>query len=935
MRRFCFIWISVLFIAVTFAFNGCSKDDPTQPGGGDNTLSLSVNSLSANSKGTKTSFSITASGSWSVTSGDGWCTVSPNSGKGNATVNVDITENPSASDRTTKITVTSGQLKREIDVIQSEKSTILLTGRSCTIECPGGKVTVELKSNILFDIVMPQNAGWISHLGTKALTTNTVEFGIAENIVASPRSAKVIFREKGGTLADTLTINQGEYYFVHCVFSKIYQQKSESALNVKIQSSVESDFAIIEGQSWITMTSYDASKTTYRFTFAANPGENNRFGKVRFFRKGGGSVADTLEIKQSGFDGYYLYLPDGQRLESAISASYRPSITKLKIEGELTDADFATIRNSMRHLEVIDLSESVLPDKAIPEVAFAGDEVIHMAFKTVVLPEGVESIGYAAFSNCMFMNSINWPSSIKTIGNAAFAVCNGLNGHIVLPASLESIGQNAFMQCDNIEGLTLPKNLKSIGTGAFSNCYPSTVTALMETPFQLNQGCFTGDGRKVLIVPKGKKDIYSSTSGWNNTNIFKKIVESGDTFEDFVRCDKKSLMCYSEVNSDNFKIESSSGWKIDSKPSWVTLSKSVGNNGETITATVSPLGSQTFREGKIVISLQSGGATTELTIYQHSLSFGDGSWVKLQSASRGAGIDLVFMGDGYSAADIIAGKYVTDINSAVSHYFDIEPYRSYREYFNIYMVYAFSQESGITYVDNKVVTRFETKILSATSTHMITNSLLCKIYSQKVPLINPEMTNVILVANKNHYAGTCFMNSNGSFVAICPLSPLSYPYDFRGVVQHEAGGHGFGQLGDEYIKYTGMVPASEVDNLRMYQEYGMFLNVDATSDRSAILWKHFFSDPVYSYVGAYEGGYYYPQGIWRPESGSLMIDNIRYINAPSREIIVKRIKRMAGEQFSFTEFRAKDRDEQSAATKAASLFVDPSKFLAPPIVEIR
>lgn len=925
----------MLFIAVTFAFNGCSKDDPTQPGGGDNTLSLSVNSLSANSKGTKTSFSITASGSWSVTGGDGWCTVSPNSGKGNATVNVDIAENPSASDRTTKITVTSGQLKREIDVTQSEKSTILLTGRSCTIECPGGKVTVELKSNISFDIIMPQDAGWISHLGTKALTTNTVEFGIAENIVASPRSAKVIFREKGGTLADTLTINQGEYYFVHCVFSKIYQQKSESALNVKIQSSVESDYAIIEGQSWITMTNYDASKTTYRFTFAANPGENNRFGKVRFFRKGGGSVADTMEIKQSGFDGYYVHLNYGQRIENAIPVSYRPSVTKLKIEGELTEADFATIRNSMRHLEVIDLSESVLPDKSIPEVAFDSDETIYMALRSVVLPEGVERIEYAAFDGCRFITSINLPSSIKSIGRVAFKGCIGLTGHIELPASLESISGSAFNSCSYIESITLPKNLKSIEMSAFSNCGLFTVIALMENPFELSTSCFDHDGRKVLVVPKGKKDIYASTAGWNNTNIFKKIVESGDTFEDFVRCDKKSLMCYSEVNSENFKIESSSGWKIDSKPSWVTLSKSVGNNGETITATVSPLGSLTFREGKIVISLQSGGASTELTIYQHSLSFGDGSWVKLQSASRGAGIDLVFMGDGYTVGDISAGKYVSDMNSAVSYFFDIEPYRSYREYFNVYMVYAFSQESGISIADKKVTTRFETKVPLVTSTYMSTNTGLCYTYARKVPLVNPDIKTVILIANLDGHAGTCWMNSDGNSVSICAKSPTNYPFDFRGTVQHEACGHGFGQLADEYVNKTGMVPASEVDNLRMYQEYGMFLNVDATSDRSAILWKHFFSDPLYSYVGAYEGGYYYPQGIWRPESGSLMINNIRYINAPSREIIVKRIKRMAGEQFSFTEFRAKDRDEQSAATKAASLFVDPSKFLAPPIIEMR
>ena len=171
------------------------------------------------------------------------------------------------------------------------------------------------------------------------------------------------------------------------------------------------------------------------------------------------------------------------------------------------------------------------------------------------------------------MTSINLPVSLKNIGYAAFARCHGIMGSLILPASLESIGDYAFSQCGEIVGITFPKSLKSIGFGAFHSCYISTVTALMDTPFQLGN-CFSHNGM-VLIVPKGKKDIYSSTSGWNNAQVFKKIVELGDSYDDFIRCDKKSLLCYNDVKTDSFKIESSSDWKVDSKPSWVTLSNNV------------------------------------------------------------------------------------------------------------------------------------------------------------------------------------------------------------------------------------------------------------------------------------------------------------------------------------------------------------------------
>ena len=42
------------------------------------------------------------------------------------------------------------------------------------------------------------------------------------------------------------------------------------------------------------------------------------------------------------------------------------------------------------------------------------------------------------------------------------------------------------------------------------------------------------------------------------------------------------------------------------------------------------------------------------------------------------------MGDCFDARDIATDKYINGINEAIKHFFDIEPYKSYKEYFNIY-----------------------------------------------------------------------------------------------------------------------------------------------------------------------------------------------------------------------------------------------------------
>jgi hypothetical protein len=126
------------------------------------------------------------------------------------------------------------------------------------------------------------------------------------------------------------------------------------------------------------------------------------------------------------------------------------------------------------------------------------------------------------------------------------------------------------------------------------------------------------------------------------------------------------------------------------------------------------------------------------------------------------------------------------------------------------------------------------------------------------------------------------------------------------------------------------IPQTEIDELKTDQGYGIFLNVDLTKDLNTILWKQFIGLPKYSYVSAYEGANLYSQGVWRPESGSLMINNIQYINAPGREIIVKRIMKLAGFTYSFTDFQAKDVMELT--TRAASLTIDKSLILAPPVI---
>lgn len=303
----------------------------------------------------------------------------------------------------------------------------------------------------------------------------------------------------------------------------------------------------------------------------------------------------------------------------------------------------------------------------------------------------------------------------------------------------------------------------------------------------------------------------------------------------------------------------------------------------------------------------------------------DGAWEQLQAAQSGS-VNLIVMGDGFIRKDMtLGGTYEQVMRQAVDNFFSIEPYTTYRNYFNVYMVAAESEEAGVgekggvKSVRNKFGTAF------GSGTEIVCNSDLILEYARKVEeLPSDRPLSVIVVLNSTKYAGTTYMYSNGNSIALCPMSAKDSPNDFEGLVHHEAGGHGFGFLCDEYIYYDRNIPEDEKRNIKEWQKLGFQMNLDFTDNLSAILWKDFIGQPGYEPVGAFEGGSQYQYGVWRPEKNSCMNNNIPYFNVQSRWNIVRRIMKLSGMDISVREFMEKDKPvypSEAVITRAASDFI--------------
>ena len=532
------------------------------------------------------------------------------------------------------------------------------------------------------------------------------------------------------------------------------------------------------------------------------------------------------------------------------------------------------------------------------------------------------------------LRSIVIPKSLKKIGDRAFCGHSRL-GKISISEGLLTIGNRAFYNC-NLTSLELPASIQSIQTKAFNGCYNiSKITCHAIEPPAVLSDAFDGVAKDnfTVEVPVQSVTRYKTESGWSD---FRRIAAHYDfsVSRDIIR-----TLNADEARTLTLRAPANFNWSIESKPDWITVTPASGTGKADITVSVDQMartsdtfevneGSFTYprykkyagRSGEIVFKLEDKNYTCTLNVEQYDSDYSDGEAITLNTATKGPGIDIVFIGDGYDAKDIAQGTFKQNTEDGFKHFFGIEPYSTYKDYFNVYAVVSKSDDSGIgtvnTVIDTKFGSYFTQNRIKAPDADK------CFKWAKRANAsMDLSKSLVIMLMNTSTYEGVTMMYGDGSAIACCPVSTDAYPYNFRGIIQHEAGGHGFGKLGDEYIYHNAFIqtcicqdgcehPKGDDDtstSFGVYKSKGWFKNLSMTSDAKQVPWAHLIYHKNYSdKVDMYEGGYMHTRGVYRSEATSCMNNNIPYYSAISRQAIVERIKAYAGEPFDFDDFVAKD-----------------------------
>lgn len=503
----------------------------------------------------------------------------------------------------------------------------------------------------------------------------------------------------------------------------------------------------------------------------------------------------------------------------------------------------------------------------------------------ITFDKTVTEVGYEAFDRKYTLMSISLPNSVTSIGTYAFYGCSNLES-ITMSNRLESIGELAFSDCIKLKDITLPSSIKSLAAGAFINC----------------------DSLTSITFPEGTQSIGNFA---------------------FDLCDKL-VSIY------------------------------------TLATTPPTLGNSAFEKDKVVIYVPTiadaayrlhpvwGQYFINGEVYSSSDYSMDGEVEILQQAKSGNGIDIVFMGDGYSDRLIEMGNYEADMRTAMDMLFSEEPYSTFRDLFNVYMVKCVSKREGVSEDNTRGNTAFNCYFKGVEIKH---DEWMPYEYARKV-ISDRRIDNAMLIVilNSSIYGGTCYMhvpsyeyevNSYGNGTSVSFFSTGGNQETLKQLLLHEAAGHGFAKLADEYFyESNGHISSKEYYIALELDDYGWYKNVDyaieGSKNASNIKWRHFLEDLRYAYdgLGVFEGAYTFLTGAYRPTDISIMRHNVGGFNAPSREAIYQRIHHLAyGTSWTynyetFVEYDAKNRKSAQQATMS-SLIYSEYPHTAPPVITHR
>jgi PHD/YefM family antitoxin component YafN of YafNO toxin-antitoxin module len=317
MKALHFLSITLLSIISCMSIIACSNDDSDKKN--DEVVTITPlgnsqryfdNGLTFTSQSGSENIEFTCNGDWNVSvantiGGETWCTVTPANGKaGEGGFTVNVVENKGYDDRNVTLTLTVGNIKKTIVVTQKQKEAILLTANRFELDNKGGKINLEVKTNINYTVTINEtDKKWIKQIGsnTRALSSSTLTFDISPNEEYEKREGVIYITN--GELTETVHVYQASGGVVMLTKNEYFISDKEQTIAVDIKSNFNFEVKM-PNVDWISIAPATKSMSSHTLYYIISPNEeyDSRESEIIFYDKSNVKLADTLKIIQAQKD---------------------------------------------------------------------------------------------------------------------------------------------------------------------------------------------------------------------------------------------------------------------------------------------------------------------------------------------------------------------------------------------------------------------------------------------------------------------------------------------------------------------------------------------------------------------------------------------------------------------------------------------------------
>lgn len=306
-------FIRTFAVFVSMLFIGCSSE-PITPEVivSEGTVNYFSESMDFPSNGGSKILNFTSNVKWTLKvsetqSSSNWCTVSQAEGNaGTYNISVTVAENAGYDDRNVVLVLSAGELRKNVIVNQKQKNSLTLTTDRFEIGNEGGTIDVEVKSNVDFNVEIPDAyKSWISQTSmTRAISTKSHTFNIAESKEYDKREGEIIF--SSGDITETVKVYQSGSAILILSQNEFTLGSEGGTISIDISSNFEYETDMPD-VDWVKAADKVRAVSSHTLIFDVSPNttHDNREAVI-VFKDARSDKKESVTIKQKQKDAILL-----------------------------------------------------------------------------------------------------------------------------------------------------------------------------------------------------------------------------------------------------------------------------------------------------------------------------------------------------------------------------------------------------------------------------------------------------------------------------------------------------------------------------------------------------------------------------------------------------------------------------------------------------